>query len=102
MQLEADLAQFQAKNVQIVALAVQDQAGALTAQQETGVTYPILADANHQVAEAYGVYNLLGDSVATPAVFIIDKSGQIVWSYIGQNISDRPNNQTILENLPNN
>lgn len=102
VQLEADQAQFLAKNTQIVAIAVQDQAGARTAQQETGVTYPILADANHQVAEAYGVYNLLGDGVATPSVFIIDESGQMVWSYIGQNVSDRPNNQTILENLPNN
>lgn len=102
VQLEADQAQFRTKNAQIVALAVQDQAGAQTAQQETGVTYPILADANHQAAEAYEVYNRLGDGVATPSVFIIDKSGQIVWSYIGQNVSDRPSNQVILENLPNN
>lgn len=102
VQLEADQALFQAKNAQILAIAVQDQAGAQTAKQETGATYPILADVNHQVAETYGVFNLLGDGVATPSIFIIDKSGQIVWSYIGQNVSDRPNNQTILENLPNN
>lgn len=102
MQLEVDRAQFQAKNAQIVAIAVQDQAGAQTAKQETGVTYPILADATHQVADAYGVYNLLGDNVATPSIFIIDKAGQLVWSHIGQNVSDRPSNQTILANLPNN
>jgi peroxiredoxin Q/BCP len=100
VQLEVDRAQFQAKNAQILAIAVQDQTGAQTAKQETGVTYPILADTNHLVAETYGVYNLLGDGVATPSVFIIDKSGQIVWSYIGQTVSDRPSNQTILENLP--
>ncbi len=100
VQLEVDQAQFKAKNAQILALAVQDQAGAQTARQETGATYPILADADHRVAEAYGVYNLLGDGVATPAIFIIDKSGQVVWSHIGQNVADRPSNQTILENLP--
>ena len=84
----------------MVALAVQDETGAQASLRDTGVSYPILADPQHQVAEAYGVYNTLGDGVAAPAVFIIDTSGQIVWSYIGQNISDRPNPQTILENLP--
>ncbi len=102
VQLETDRAQFQAKNAQILAIAVQDQAGAQTTKQETGLTYPILADTTHQVAATYGVFNLLGDNVATPSIFIIDKSGQTVWSYIGQNVSDRPSNQTILENLPNN
>jgi peroxiredoxin Q/BCP len=99
-QLEADLAQFRQKNAEILAIAVQDQAGAQASASGTNLSYPILADPDHRVADAYGVYNLLGDSVATPAVFIVDKAGQIAWSYIGQNISDRPNNQTILENLP--
>ncbi len=81
---------------------MQDQAGAQASLSGANLSYPILADPDHRIAAAYGVYNLLGDSVATPAVFIIDKSGQIVWSYIGQNISDRPSNQTILENLPPN
>jgi hypothetical protein len=43
---------------------------------------------------------MLGDNVATPSVFVINKLGQIYWSYIGQNIGDRPSNQTILTNLP--
>jgi len=84
----------------VVALAVQDQAGALASANDTGATYPILADADHSVADAYGVYNLLNDRVATPAVFIINKVGQIVWSHIGQNINDRPTNDLILANLP--
>lgn len=84
----------------MLALAVQDMAQAQLMAQIAGVSFPILADPNHHVAEAYGVFNLLGDGVATPAVFIIDKSGQLVWSYIGQNINDRPGSQTILENVP--
>lgn len=83
-----------------MALAVQDELGAQTSVQQTGATYPILADPDHQVADAYGVYNLLGDRVATPAVFVINPQGRIVWSYIGQNINDRPDNQVILDNLP--
>jgi len=60
----------------------------------------MLADSKHKVAEAYGVYNLLGDGLAAPAVFVIDTDGRIVWSYVGRNSSDRPNTQAILEHLP--
>lgn len=98
--MEADLAKFEDKNTQVLAIAVQDQAGAQNAVNSIGVTYPILADPDHSIADTFGVYNLLGDGVATPAVFIIDKSGHIVWSYIGQNVNDRPNNQIILDNIP--
>ncbi len=100
MQLATDLPQFNQKNAEVLALAVQDQAGALAATGSAQAAYPILADPDHRVADAYGVYNRLGDGLAAPAVFIINKSGQIAWSYIGQNVGDRPNNQTILENLP--
>jgi peroxiredoxin Q/BCP len=101
VQLEADRPQFEQKNAQILAVAVQDQAGAQQAAAETGAAYPILADPDHRMTEAYGVFNTQGDNVATPAVFIIDKNGQIAWSYIGQGVSDRPSNQTILDNVPN-
>ena len=65
----------------------------------TGAAFPLLADPDHAVAEAYGVYNLLGDGLATPAVFIVDPSGNLVWSYVGQNAADRPSVDKILENL---
>ena len=100
MDLQNHYPNFQEHDAEILALAVHDVAGAQRVAQVTGAAYPILADPDHAVADAYGVYNLLGDGVAAPAVFIIDRSGQIVWSYIGQSASDRPSVQTILENLP--
>lgn len=100
MQLEADIAEFNSRNTQVIALAVQDQAGAMTMASRANVSYPILADPDHRVAEAYGVFNLLNDGVAAPSVFVINKSGQIVWHYIGQNINDRPPSGTILQNIP--
>jgi peroxiredoxin len=91
---------FQARHTEILALAVHDRAAALLVVQATGADFPILADPDHSVAEAYGVYNLLSDRIATPAVFIVDTSGRITWSYVGQNASDRPSAETIWENLP--
>jgi peroxiredoxin len=62
-------------------------------------SFPILADENHVVADAYSVYNLLNDNTATPSIFIIDLSGHMIWSYIGQDASDRPSAEIILEHL---
>lgn len=100
MDLQNNYKAFQERNTEIIALAVHDVAGAQRVAQVTGASFPLLADPDHKVADAYKVYNLLGDGIATPAVFIIDRSGNIVWSYIGQNTDDRPSSQTILKNLP--
>lgn len=100
MELEQQLDQFTARHSQLIALAYQNLTGAQETVTKTNVSYPVLADVGHQVAEAYGVFNLLGDGVATPAVFIIDPAGQIIWSYIGQDFADRPSTSTLLEQLP--
>jgi peroxiredoxin len=60
----------------------------------------MLADPEHEVAEAYGVYNLLGDGYAAPSVFIIDSDGRIVWSHVGRDAQDRPAVQTLIDNVP--
>jgi peroxiredoxin len=62
--------------------------------------YPLLADPNHQVAEAFQVYDLLGTGYAAPSVFVIDTSGDVVWSYVGQASTDRPSVTSVLEHLP--
>jgi len=83
-----------------VALAVNDLSSVAGAGAAVGATFPLLADPQHQVAEAYGVYNLLGDQLAAPAVFVIDPDGRIRWSYIGQGSQDRPSAADILARLP--
>lgn len=100
MDLRDHYEDFQGRNTEIIALAVHNLAGAGQVARVTEALFPILADPDHAVAEAYGVYNVLGDGIATPSVFIIDTSGQIVWSHVGWNAADRPSIQTILENLP--
>lgn len=83
-----------------MALAVNDLSSVAGAAAAVGATFPILADPQHQVAEAYGVYNLLGDQLAAPAVFVIDRDGRMRWSYIGQSSQDRPSAADILTRLP--
>ena len=68
--------------------------------QKAGIQFPMLADADHQVSDAYGVYNLLGDGLAAPAVVVIGTDGRIVWSRVAHSTSDPASAQTILEHLP--
>ena len=91
---------FQSRNTEVVAVAVHDRASAGAVAEVTGARFPVLADPDHTTTEAYAVYNLLGDGIATPSVFIIDTSGKVVWSYVGQSATDRPGVGAILENLP--
>jgi peroxiredoxin len=84
-----------------VALAVSSQSAVEDGVQAViNPPYPLLADPDHEVAEAYKVYDLLGDGYAAPSVFVIDTEGDIVWSYVGQSPSDRPSASTILSQIP--
>jgi peroxiredoxin len=99
VQLQQQYETFQEAGVEVIAAVVAPVASADGARRSTGATYPLLADPAHRVAEAYGVYNLLGDALAAPAVFVIDADGRIVWHHVGQDPGDRPGVQTILEQL---
>jgi peroxiredoxin Q/BCP len=98
--LQAAYAQFRSHKAEILAVAFQDGSRAQTMAQAIQAEFPILADADHAVADAYGVFNLLGDGVATPSVFVIDPSGRIVWLHVGQDAGDRPAPNELLAHLP--
>ncbi|MBN1954955.1 MAG: redoxin domain-containing protein [Anaerolineae bacterium] len=98
--MQGSYPQFTALGVEVVALAVAPRASVRSVQSTVRAEYPMLADRNHQVAEAYGVYNLLGDELAAPSVFVVDGSGYIVWSYVGTEPQDRPAVADILAQLP--
>lgn len=98
--MQANYAAFRNANTELLAIAYMDQARAQTIAQLVQPDYPILADTDHAVADAYGVYNLLGDGLTTPAIFIVDRAGQLVWSYISQEANDRPASAMIVSHLP--
>ncbi len=100
MDLQNNYSTFQGQKAEVIGVAVQDVAQAKTMLERTGASFPLLADPDHAAADAYGVFDLLGDGVAAPSVFIVDLDGTIVWSYVGQNAADRPGADTILSHLP--
>ena len=74
-----------------------DDAGQMV--RELGIPFPVLSDTAGTVPKAYMVYNLLGDRLAAPATFVIDKQGVIRWKHVGRAAGDRPSADEILARL---
>ena len=112
--IEKDYAIYEEKGAQVIAIAVQSGEAAKTTVTVSGAEFPILADSDHVVAEAYGVFDILpeDDGLSTPSVFVIDKEGNVVWNRVATSIyaegvdpgiptcgGKRVPSETILENL---
>ena len=99
--MQEDYPKFEQLNAEILAISVENPTIGQHVSDLLDLQYPVLSDTDHHAVDLYGVYNLLGDELATPSVFVIDLEGVIRWEYIGQDTRDRPGNEMILEELNN-
>jgi peroxiredoxin len=97
--LQQEYTRIDELNAEILAISVEGPDMGQYVSDLFDLQYPVLSDSNHSVVEQYGVYDLLGDSLATPSVFVIDLDGVIRWGYVGESSGDRPPNETILEQV---
>lgn len=67
-------------------------------QQTVGATFRVLADPTRATAEAYRVFDLLGDGVAAPATFVVD-ADSLIAVHVGSSIGDRPSAASLLHTL---
>ncbi len=66
------------------------------------IEFPLLSDPDHAVIDRYGLFNpdeSRQRSVPHPAVFVIDKRGEVRWKFIEIDYRIRPTNEDILEAL---
>ena len=70
--------------------------------EDRGLPFNILIDETRAVTKAYGVWHPIGLdawNIARPALFLIDRSGSIRYSFIGRNQEDFPSHEQILGEL---
>ncbi len=91
--------EIQDLNAEVLAISVDDLSGAESIAQGQDIPFPILYDPSKDVPKAYMVYNLLGDGLATPSTFVIDRDGVIRWKYVARSIGDRHPTSRILDLL---
>ena len=66
--------------------------------EETGLPYDILIDETRAVAKSYGVWHAWGldaYNIARPAVFLIDRSGMIRYSFIARRQDQYPSSEEV-------
>lgn len=70
--------------------------------EETGLPYDILIDETREVAKSYGVWHAWGldaYNIARPAVFLIDSSGVIRYSFIGKRQDQYPSQEEVTSQI---
>jgi peroxiredoxin len=84
------------RGVGIAAISVDSQEDSAKLSQSLELPFPLLEDANLQVALQWGVA-MEGRDIAVPAVFVVLPNGTIFWKQVGENVTDRPSNAQILD-----
>ena len=86
--------------MQVVAVVAQAPEPVRTYIEETGLPFNILIDKSRAVLKAYGVWHALGLdawNIARPALFLIDRSGAIRYSFIANRQQEFPSHGEIME-----
>ena len=83
----------------LVAIVAQKTEAVRRYIEETGLPYDILIDETRAVAKSYGVWHAWGldaYNIARPAVFLIDQSGEIRYSFIAKRQDQYPSPEEIM------
>ena len=88
--------------MQVVAVVAQASEVVRVYIEETGLPFNILVDTSREVLKAYGVWQALGWTawnIARPALFLIDRTGAIRFSFIADRQDQFPSHQEIMTAL---
>ena len=88
--------------MQVVAVVAQRSDVVRRYIEDKGLPFNILIDESRDVLRAYGVWHRIGIdawNIARPALFLVDRSGAIRYSYIGQSQEDFPAHEEILRQV---
>ena len=88
--------------MQVVAVLAQSPDAVRNYIEETGLPFNILIDGERHVSKAYGVWHAFGLfswNIAKPALFLIDRTGAIRYSFIAQSQEEFPSAAEIDEAL---
>lgn len=94
------MAEFHAKNVEVVAISVDSPEESQKLCQSRGYGFPFLSDPQAQVIRNYGVLHPRGGEdgkdIARPAEFLVDSGGTIRWENLTDDIRVRARPEEVL------
>ena len=121
-ELQESLGKITEKNASVIAITPSSEENIKKMVKKTGAKFHIGHDTNGKIMKAYGVdfqieekmrkkyltyginFNKVnkenGDILPIPAVYVIDKSGKIVYTFFNPDYSKRPSVEEIIKHLP--
>jgi len=97
--LRQDYDQFTARGAEILALGPDGPRAYQRYWEQEQMPFPGMADIHSRVASQYDQEVNLLKMGRMPAMFVIDRQGQIRYSHYGESMQDIPANQAILDVL---
>jgi methyl-accepting chemotaxis protein len=85
--------------VRIAVVVAQSSLAVRRYIEETGLPFDILIDETRDVARSYGVWHAWGldaYNIARPALFLIDRSSAIRYSFVASRQSEFPSHEEIM------
>ena len=95
--MREDINGFNEAGAKVVAVAPEGRDAVARFVAKDEYPFPILADADHKVFDAYDVANKLMSLGQRPAVFVIDTSGVVRFDSVGTQQWQIPTNDAVLK-----
>jgi peroxiredoxin Q/BCP len=95
--LREDIDRFTSAGATVVAVAPDTAEGVARFVRDRDYPFPLLADTEHAVFDAYDVANRLMSLGQRPAVFVIDRDAIVRFDAIGTQQWQIPANDTVLK-----
>jgi methyl-accepting chemotaxis protein len=93
---------YAARGVLVVVVVAQSSEAVRRYVEDSGVPFNILIDQSRDVLKAYGVWHRLGLdawNTARPALFLIDPTGAIRYSFVSSRQDQFPSHQEIVHQI---
>jgi hypothetical protein len=87
--------EFERRGARVVGISVDPPDHNAAMVDKLRLPFPLLSDPQGALSRAYGVWDEDG-RIATPAIFLLDRSGSVRWLYAGRDFADRPEDDALL------
>lgn len=95
--MQDNYAKIQAAGAALVAISSDDAGDTKQTVQNHGLKFPVLADKDREVINAYNVVDPGNNRIARPAAYVVRKDGTIAWKSLDAKAARVPTAQILTE-----
>ncbi len=87
--------EFERRGVQVAGISVDPPRNNARMVGKLRLAFPLLSDPEGEISRRYGLWDA-EEGVATPAVVVVDQSGEVRYLYTGSDPADRPEDEEVF------